>query len=71
MIASISITPVVHKTAYKLANYHGFRSFSNLVESLLIEWLTENSTEWNEKTKEWDLIRILGEKEDIECSKRL
>ncbi len=46
MVASISITPVVHKEAYRLASYHGFRSFSGLVESLLIEWLNEKSPEF-------------------------
>jgi len=63
-IASVSINPEVHKESFRLANYHGFKSFSHLVESLLIEWLTENSTEWNEKTKQWDLIREMGESKE-------
>jgi len=45
-IASVSISPDVHNEAYRLANYHGFRSFSNLVETLLIEWLKEKSPEF-------------------------
>ena len=46
MIASISIAPIVHKEAYRLANYHGFRSFSSLVESLLVEWLNEKNPDF-------------------------
>ena len=32
----------------------------------VIEWLEENSTEWNEKTKQWDLIQKMSEAKENE-----
>ena len=45
-ITSISISPSVKKEAFRLANYHGFSSVSNLVETLLIEWIKEKNPEF-------------------------
>ena len=46
-IVSINLDQDVHKEAFRLANYHGYRSFSDLVNSLLSEWLLKvtNKTE--------------------------
>lgn len=59
MIASISVTPIVKEASMRLATYNGFRSFSELVETLLIDWLNEKSPQWFKETKEF--LEVLKE----------
>jgi len=63
-VTSVSITPVVKEAAVNLANYNGFRSFSELVESLLIDWLNKTSPKWFQESKEYKEVQKMGEKEE-------
>ena len=61
-ITTVSIAPVVLKGGQRLANYHGFRSFSNLVESLVIDWLNSSSPDWLKETQEFLALQELNRK---------
>ena len=63
MIASVSITPIVKEASMRLATYNGFRSFSELVETLLIDWLNEKSPDWFKETQEYLAVQKVDEKE--------
>jgi len=45
-VYSVSLTPIVQERSMRLASYNGYRSLSDLVDKLLIDWLTENDPEW-------------------------
>lgn len=64
MVASLSVTPIVKEAAMRLATYNGFRSFSELVETLLIDWLNEKSPDWFKETKEFLQVRKLDEEKE-------
>lgn len=64
MVASISVIPIVKEAAMRLATYNGFRSFSELVETLLIDWLNEKSPDWFKETQAFLQVRKLDEQEE-------
>lgn len=63
-MTSVALTPAVKEASMKLASFNGFRSLSELVETLLIDWLDEKSPNWFKETDAYQSVHKVDEEKE-------